>query len=239
MTRAGASNRIVLNSRGALPCSKMRVPASNDKTEKTSKITTHPNALLMGEMSIVFYIINYMYNIEENKSVGSTNKWMIVLLMALVFILVVWLCGRSNLGGKTSAEVEAELMGRFNTELADPSSDEFLRWKSTVEKLHGTVTVSSLRCTACSIKLREDKEEVHDFCSDVESYSMTFVASWDGWVDKGGSTTIQYDHNLITNAQKCSVLNTTALITVTEEDIKNFMKCFIQGAVQAAIISSL
>lgn len=166
----------------------------------------------------------------------SSKKWVVVLIVALAIVFGIWLCRGSASGGMTPAEAEAELMAQCNTRLADDQSEEYLHWKSEVEKLHGTVTVTSLQCTACSIQLREGKEEVKDFNTDVESISMVFVATWDGWIDKGGTTTIQFEQNLITNVRHCSVLDSTALITVTEEDIKGFMKGVIQGFVQSAIL---
>lgn len=173
---------------------------------------------------------------DTNATGGSIKKWIVVLIIALVIAFVVALCRGNVSGGMPPAEVEAELMAECNAALADAQSEEFQHWKSEVEKLHGTVTVTSLQCTSCSIKLREGKEEVTDFNTDVESFSMIFVATWDEWIDKGGTTAIQYDQNLITNVQHCSVLDSTALITVTEESIKGFVKGFIQGFVQTSIL---
>lgn len=168
---------------------------------------------------------------DENKINKAMYMWIIGLCVALVITLVVWLsCSEGGLAtGKTQAEVEEELMVECNTDLANPNSSDYQAVKKLIENLHVTVTVTSLRCTACRITLREGKEKVHDIGSDVERISLVVVSTWDGWVDKGGTTALQLDFNQITNEAKMSVLHTTALVTLTSENIEAFMKGFVQG----------
>lgn len=172
-----------------------------------------------------------MENCDENKTNKTMYKWIIGLSVALIVALGIWLSCSGDIKeeGKSPAEVEEELMVECNANLADPNSSDFQAVKRLIENLHVTVTVTSLRCTACRITLREGREKVHDIDSDVGNISLVVVSTWDGWVDKGGTTTLQLDFNKITNEAKMSVLHTTALVTLTEENIEAFMKGFVQG----------
>lgn len=171
-----------------------------------------------------------MDNSNENKTSMAKYKWMIGLCVALVITLVIWLsCSGGFETGKTRAEVEEELMAECNADLADPNSSDFQAVKKLIEGLHATVTVTSLRCTACHVTLREGREKVHDIDSDVEKISLVVASTWDGWFDKGGTTTLQLDLNQITNEANMTVLHTTALVTLTTENIEAFMKGFVQG----------
>ena len=133
------------------------------------------------------------------------------------------------------SDVEASFVLDMNIALSDSKSQQFIKYKNIIESLHKSVTVKSLRCRACSIKLRPGSTAVRDFSRDVESVSFVVEGSWDGWFEKGGTTTILWESNTATGIEKWSPVNTTAQVALTPEKTDEYKDACIKAVITAAI----
>lgn len=137
--------------------------------------------------------------------------------------------------GRQPYDVEARMVAEMNSALSDVKSPSFAKYKTIIESLHKTVTVKSLRCKACSIKLRAGKHVILDDVKDVEFVSFVVEGTWDGWVEKGGTTTILLERNMVTGVEKWSLVNTTARVAVTPEKAEAYKDTAVTAAITAAI----
>lgn len=176
--------------------------------------------------------IEYLFNSHKKLIIGG-----------FLIVLLFWfwsLCHDSDAGSGEPAAMSVEdcedvQMAEMNQAFADPNSDFYQTIAQCVEQLHQTVTVKSLKCTEFRIVLRDGRSQVDDFERDVAAMSFVVVASWDGYIHKGGSTAVQIDMNMITEGADMKVLRSSALITVTEEDLKKMAKWLIGAALSTLI----
>lgn len=177
-------------------------------------------------------------NIEN---VFHSHKKLIIGGILIVLLLWFWSSsGDSDAGSSGSVpmsveECEESNMAGLNQEFANPNSDFYQAMAQCVEKLHKTVEVTSLKCTDFRIALREGRSEVTDFDKDVAAASFVVVATWDGLIHKGGSTAILVNINMITAGMDVQVLRSSALITVTPDDLKKMGKWLLGTALKTII----
>lgn len=137
--------------------------------------------------------------------------------------------------GRQPYDVEARMVAEMNSTLSDVKSPQFAKYKTIIESLHKTVTVKSLRCKACSIKLRAGKHEILDDVKDVEFVSFVVEGTWDGWVEEGGTTTILLERNMVTGVETWSLVNTTARVAVTPKKAEAYKDAAVTAAITAAV----
>lgn len=186
----------------------------------------------------IFLTNNNDMNMEH---LFNTHKKLIIVGILIVLLFWFWSSWRDSDADSSGpvamsvAECEEAQMADLNQALADPNSESYQAIAHCVEQLHQTVTVKSLKCTACRIVLRNGRSHVSDFEKDVAVMSFVVVASWDGYIHKDGSTAVQMDVNLITEGAGIQVLRSSALITVTEEDLKKMAKWLLGAALKVFI----